>query len=53
MMFYHWASVADNYTALNQQRVKSMCLLGTLDVLPFEKQISIYSKVQKPSMQEL
>ena len=40
---------ADNDTASNEQRVKSMYLLGTLNVLPFEKQISVYSKVQKPS----
>ena len=29
--------VADNDTASNQQRGKSMYLLGTLNVLPFEK----------------
>ena len=47
-----WACIADNDTALNQQRVKSMCLVGTLNVLPFEKkQRSNYSKVQKPSAQ--
>ena len=33
--------VADNDTALNHQRVRSMCLLGTLNVLPFEKKTNI------------
>ena len=28
-----------------------MSLLGTLNVLPFDKQISVYSKKQKPSVQ--
>ena len=34
--------------ALNEQRVKSMCLLGTLKVLLFNKPIYVYSKVQIP-----
>ena len=51
MLCYYWACVADNDTDLNQQKVKSMCLLGTLNVLPFEKQISVHAKVQKPGVQ--
>ena len=44
MLFYCWACVADNDTALNQQRVKSMCLLGTLNVRKFKS-------TKKPSAQ--
>ena len=51
MLFYYWACVTDNDTALNQHKAKSMCFLGTPNVLPFEKQISVYSKVQNPSTQ--
>ena len=32
MLSYYWACVADSDTELNQQRVKSMCLLSTLEV---------------------
>ena len=49
MLFWCWASVADSDTTLSQQRYKSMCvgLLGTLNAIPFDKQIYIYLKVQK------
>ena len=40
------ACIADSDTALNHQRVKSMCLLDTLNVRPFEKK---YLSIQKPS----
>ena len=36
-------------TTFSQQRNKSMCLLGPLNVFPFHKQIYIYIKVQKLS----
>ena len=49
MLFYCWASVADSDTTLSQQRDKSMCVLGTLNAIPFDKQIYIYLKVQKLS----
>ena len=51
MLFYYWVCVVDSDTTLSQQRVETMCLLGTLNVLPFDKQISVYSKVQNPSAQ--
>ena len=44
-----WASVADSDTTLSQQRDKSMCVLGTLNAIPFDKQIYIYLKVQQLS----
>ena len=50
MLFYYWACVADNDTTLNQQRITSLCSQGTLNMLPIDKQISVYSKVQKPSV---
>ena len=34
---------------LSQQRYKSMCVLGTLNAIPFDKQICIYLKLQKLS----
>ena len=34
---------------LSQQRYKSMCVLGTLNAIPFDKQIYIYLKLQKLS----
>ena len=46
MLFLCWTSVADSDTALSQQRDKSM---GTLIMIPFDKQIYIYLKVQKVS----
>ena len=46
MLFQCWASVADSDTTLNQQRGKSMCVLGTLNAILFDKQIYIYLKVQ-------
>ena len=49
MLFKCWASVADNDTTLSQQREKSMCVLGTLNAIPYAKQIYIYFKVQKIS----
>ena len=49
MLFYCWASVADSDTTLNQQRDKSMCVLCTLNAIPFDKQIYIYLKLQKLS----
>ena len=39
----------DSDTALNQQRNKSMCVLCTLNAIPFDKQIYIYLKLQKLS----
>ena len=48
-LFKCWASVADIDTALSQQGDKSLCVLGTLNTIPFDKQIYIYLKVQKPS----
>ena len=50
MLLYYWACVADNDAALNQQRVKSICLLGTLNVLPFEKQIYLSFQKYKKSV---
>ena len=41
MLFWCWASVADSDTTLSQQRYKSMCVLGTLHAIPFDKQIYI------------
>ena len=38
---------ADSNTTLSQQRDKSMCVLGTLNAIPFDKQIYIYLQVQK------
>ena len=49
MLFWFWANVWDSDTALSQQRDKSMCVLGTLNAIPFEKQIFIYLQVQKLS----
>ena len=49
MLFWCWASVADSDTTLSQQRYKSMCVLGTLNAIPFDKHIYIYLKVQKLS----
>ena len=49
MLFWCWASVADSDTTLSQQRYKSMCVLDTLNAIPFDKQIYIYLKVQKLS----
>ena len=46
MLFWCWASVADSDTNLGQQRYKSMCVLGTLNAIPFDKQIYIYLKMQ-------
>ena len=45
-----WAIVADSDTTLNQQRDKSMCVLGTLNAIPFNKQTYIYLKGQTLSM---
>ena len=42
-------SVADRDTPLNYQRDKSMCVLCTLNAIPFDKQIYIYLKLQKLS----
>ena len=50
MLFKFSASVADSDTTFSQQRVKSMCSLGPQNVLPFDKQIYIYVKVQKLSV---
>ena len=47
MLFWCWASVADSDTTLSQQGYKSMCVLGTLNAILFDKQIYIYLKVQK------
>ena len=49
MLFWCWASVADSDSTLSQQRYKSMCVLGTLNAIPFDKHIYIYLKVQKLS----
>ena len=49
MLFWCWASVADSDTTLSQQWEKSMCVLGTLDAIAFDKQIYIYLKVHKVS----
>ena len=46
MLFLCWTSVADSDTALSQQRDKSM---GTLIMITFDKQISIFLKVLKVS----
>ena len=46
MLFLCWASVADSDTTLSQQRYNSMCALGTVNAIPFDKQIHIYLKVQ-------
>ena len=43
------AGVADNDTTLNQQRDKFMCVLCTLNAIPFDKPIYIYLKLQKLS----
>ena len=43
------ATVADSDTTLSQRRDKSMCAMGTLNTIPFDKQIYIYLKVQKLS----
>ena len=45
-MLFQWASVADSDATLLQQRDKSMGVLGTLNKIPFDKQIYIYLKVQ-------
>ena len=45
-MLFQWASVADSDATLLQQRDKSMGVLGTLNKIPFDKQIYIYFKVQ-------
>ena len=47
MLFKFWANVWDSDTTLSQQRDKSMCVLGTLNAIPFDKQIYIYFQVQK------
>ena len=39
----------DSDTILSQQRYRSMCVLGTLNAIPFEKQIYIYLKLLKLS----
>ena len=49
MLFQCWASVADSDITLNQQRNKSMCVLCTLNAIPFDKQIYSYLKLQKLS----
>ena len=49
MLFWFWANVWDSDTTLSQQRDKSMCVLGTLNAIPFDKQISIYLQVQQLS----
>ena len=50
MLFLCWASVADSDTTLNKQRDKSMCVLCTLNEIPFDKQIYIsILKLQKLS----
>ena len=49
MLFWCWASVAESDTTLNQQSYKSICVLGTLNAIPLDKQIYIYLKVQKLS----
>ena len=49
MLFYCWASVTDGDTTGIQQIDKSMCVLGTLNTIPFDEQIYIYLKVQKRS----
>ena len=49
MLFKCWASIADSITTLSQQRYKSMCVLGTLTAIPFDKQIYIYLKMLKLS----
>ena len=49
MLFYCWASFAVSDTTLSQQRYKSMCVLGTQNAIPFDKQIYIYLKLQKLS----
>ena len=45
-MLFQWASVADSDVTLLQQRDKSMGVLGTLNNIPFDKQLYIYLKVQ-------
>ena len=47
LLFVCWASVADSDTTL--QRHKSMCVLGTLNTFPFDKQIYICLKKHKLS----
>ena len=47
MLFECWASVADSDTTLNQQRDKSMCVMCTLNAIPFDQQIYIYLKLKK------
>ena len=49
MLFWCWASVADSDTTLNQQSYRLICVLGTLNAIPLDKQIYIYLKVQKLS----
>ena len=44
-----WASVADSDLTLSRQRDMSMCVLGTLNTIPFDKRIYSYVKVQKLS----
>ena len=47
MLFLFWASVWDSDTTLSQQRDKSMCVLGTLKAIPFDKQIYIYLQCKR------
>ena len=47
MLFVYWACIADSDTALNQQRVKLPCSLGTVNVLLFDKRLFVYSNVEK------
>ena len=46
MLFQYWASVGDSDPTLSQHRDKSMCVLGTLNAIPIDKQIYIYLQVQ-------
>ena len=46
MLFYCWASVTDSDIPLGQQRDKSMCVLGTLNAIPFDKQLYLSKRAK-------